>query len=103
MKKIFTDLYSGVTGSFKNSPDGYSSKKLTAFAIMVCVIVAHAKWWRTNDFTMLPTIIGLDFGFILALFGINVADKKVNGSTTTSLEQSADGNKTTLTDDHNVK
>lgn len=78
--KFLSDIYNGLIGSFKNSPDGFSSKKLTAFVITVCVIVAHVKWWKGNDFTLLPTIIGLDFGFILTLFGINVADKKFNPS-----------------------
>ena len=78
MKKILSDIYRGLSGSIENKPGGYSSKKLTALAITICIVAAHVKWWHGKDFTLLPTILGLDFGFILALFGINVTDKKLN-------------------------
>lgn len=78
MKQILKDIYKGFGSSFTNDPNGVSSKKIVAYSISFCVIMAHVKWWRMDDFTLLPTIIGLDFSFILALFGINVYDKMKN-------------------------
>ena len=74
MKKFLKDLYE----SLKNGPLGFSLKKVIAVTITFCIVAAHVKWWRGGDFTLLPTILGLDFGFLLTLLGINVADKKIN-------------------------
>lgn len=80
MKKIFSVLFSGLEGSMHNYPSGWSSKKLTALAITLCVIAAHVKWMATGDFSQLTTVLTIDFGFILTLYGINVTDKKLNSS-----------------------
>lgn len=82
MKKIFTDLYNGLGGSMHNKPEGWSSKKLTALSISVCVIAAHAKWIMLGDFSQLTTVLTIDFSFISVLYGINVTDKKINPSET---------------------
>ena len=97
MKKFIDNLFA----SLDNRASGFSGKKLTALALVVCVVAAHVKWLSYGNFDQLVTVLMTDYGFIAVLFGINTYDKKVNGSTTTSLEQSADGNKTVLKDDHN--
>lgn len=33
-----------VLASFENSPGGFSARKLTAFAFMLCVAWVHLKW-----------------------------------------------------------
>ncbi len=78
MKKVLSDIYNGFGSSFTNAPDGVSSKKIVAYGITFCVMMAHEKWWRSGDFSLLPTVLTLDFGFILTLMGINVYDKMKN-------------------------
>lgn len=78
MKKLFADIYHGIIGSMNNEPQGFSSKKLTALTIVVCVIAAHVKWMALGDFTQLTTVLTIDFSFISLLYGINVTDKKIN-------------------------
>ncbi len=87
MKKILSDIYKGIGSSFTNSPDGVSSKKIVAYAVSFCVVMAHEKWWMTKDFSLLPTILTLDFGFILTLFGINVYDKIKNQPDKTNTDE----------------
>ncbi len=84
--------------SFDNHSSGASSKKLTAFALVVCVLLAHISWLKNshahNDYSLLTTILTIDFAFISTLFGINIADKKLNGnsSVTTTAEVVKDEN-----------
>jgi hypothetical protein len=42
MKKFWEKI----SGSLDNSKNGFSSKKLSAFAVMACVLVAHAAWLK---------------------------------------------------------
>lgn len=78
MKKLFFELKLGLLGSLSNDTAGFSAKKLTGFAITVCVIIAHIKWFNMKDFTQLTTVLTIDYTFIATLFGINVVDKMKN-------------------------
>lgn len=78
MKKLLIEFKIGLLGSFTNAPGGFSSKKLTALAITICVIIAHVKWFNEKDFTQLTTVLTIDYSFIALLFGINVVDKLKN-------------------------
>jgi len=66
MREIFQNLKK----SFDGSNDGYSSRKLTAFAIVVMVIIAHIKWISLGNLTQLEMVLTIDYGFIAALFGM---------------------------------
>ena len=74
MKKIITDILK----SFNNQEGGYSGKKLSALAVMICIMAAHAKWIALGNFAQLEMVLTIDFTFICTMFGINVADKKIN-------------------------
>ena len=74
MKKIITDLLA----SFNNQEGGYSGKKLSVLAVMICIVAAHTKWIMLGNFTQLETVLTIDFTFICTMFGINVTDKKIN-------------------------
>jgi len=56
--------------SLENNTKGFSGRKLTAFAIVLCVVVAHVKWLSLGDFTLMSEIFLIDYGFIAALFGM---------------------------------
>lgn len=86
MKKLLFELKTGLLGSFTNAAGGFSSKKLTALAITICVIVAHVKWFNEKDFTQLTTVLTIDYSFIALLFGINVVDKFKNPNKDTPSE-----------------
>lgn len=67
--------------SLDNSNKGLSGKKLTAMALTYCVLKMHnyyCEWaFFKGDWSLFPIIVGADFGFLLALFGINEYGKKV--------------------------
>jgi len=70
------ELVSNLIKSFDNSGEGFGAKKLSAFALMVCIVVAHVKWIALADFSQLISVLTIDYGFIAILFGINSYDKK---------------------------
>lgn len=91
MEEKIIKLIKWFLSSFDNHSNGSSGKKLTIFSLVVCVVLAHASWLMNshahNNYELLPTVLGIDFGFISLLFGINVTDKKLNGnSIITSIE-----------------
>lgn len=49
---------------------GLSSRKLTAFVIILCVIAAHVKWLSLGDLSQLGEVFIIDYGFVAALFGM---------------------------------
>jgi hypothetical protein len=66
MKQILQKLID----SFDTTTKGFSSRKLTAFIIVSCVIAAHIKWLSIGDLTQLGEVFIIDYTFIAALFGM---------------------------------
>jgi hypothetical protein len=56
--------------SFDNTNAGFSSRKLTAFIIVACIVAAHIKWLSLGDFNQLESVFMIDYSFIAALFGM---------------------------------
>lgn len=67
-------LSQDIYNSFKNNVLGFSARKLSAFAIMVCVVAAHISWLKyafmQNKFELLPEILTIDYGFIAVCLGL---------------------------------
>jgi hypothetical protein len=61
--------------SFDTTTKGFSSRKLTAFIIISCVIAAHVKWLSLGDLTQLGEVFIIDYTFIAALFGMTTYQK----------------------------
>jgi hypothetical protein len=65
---------------FENSSTGYAAKKLTAFALMYCIVKLHNTFilalLADKHWDLFITLVATDFGFIAVLFGINEYDKK---------------------------
>ncbi len=59
-----------ILDSFKMGTSGLSSRKLTAFVIILCVIAAHVKWLSIGDLSQLGEVFIIDYGFVAALFGM---------------------------------
>jgi hypothetical protein len=59
-----------ILDSFKMGNAGFSSRKLTAFAVISCIVAAHVKWLSMGDLSMLGEVFIIDYGFVAALFGM---------------------------------
>ena len=59
-----------ILDSFKMGTTGFSSRKLTAFTIISCIVAAHVKWLCMGDFSLIGEVFLIDYGFVAALFGM---------------------------------
>ena len=59
-----------IIDSFKMGNAGFSSRKLTAFTIIACIVAAHVKWLCMGDFNLIGEVFLIDYGFVAALFGM---------------------------------
>lgn len=80
------EIFKGLLGSFNNSPDGASGKKLTAFfSTLICFITPIVLWtywaFTHNDWSLLTTILAIVSSFITLLFGINELGKTKDKNT----------------------
>lgn len=64
------DFIQKLIDSLENNTKGFSGRKLTAFAIVICVIAAHIKWLSLGDFSLMGEVFMIDYSFIAALFGM---------------------------------
>ena len=74
MKEKLSQIYNGIIGTFSNDTTGWSSKKITGFAI-TCVYISCHRYVSDKNLEMVLTI---DAGLITALFAVNVVDKYKN-------------------------
>jgi hypothetical protein len=59
-----------IIDSFKMGNAGYSSRKLTAFIVISCIVAAHVKWLSLGNLSQLGEVFIIDYGFVAALFGM---------------------------------
>ena len=59
-----------IVSSLDTHSKGLSARKLTAFAVMTCVIAAHAMWLYKGDLTNISEIFIVDYTFVAALLGL---------------------------------
>lgn len=70
--------------SIKDDTGKRSSRKLTAFAITICIVLCNLVWliyaYKQKDFSLLIALISADISFVLALLGMTSYSKnKTNG------------------------
>lgn len=70
MIEKLNQIWNGIMGSMDTTDKGFSSRKLTGFAIVACVISAHVKWLTLGELDNLEVVLTIDYGFIAALFGM---------------------------------
>lgn len=71
MKDIVSNLYNNFLGSLDNQKHkGFSGRKLSAFALIIVVIIVHVKWITLGDFSQLEMVLTIDYSFIAVLFGL---------------------------------
>lgn len=81
MKEIIDNLLN----SFSDNKVGYSSKRLTAFMLTVCIVAIHAKWILLGDFSQIEMVLTIDYSMIATLFGLTTY-QKIKENTTTKVE-----------------
>jgi hypothetical protein len=67
MKKIITEIYNGILGSLDNKDSGFSARKVSAFAVIVMVVILHVKWFKSDKWEYLAEVLFLDYSFVLVL------------------------------------
>jgi hypothetical protein len=70
MKKIFNEFYTGIIGSMDNTDKGFSARKVSAFAVIVMVLILHVKWFKSDKWEYLAEVLFLDYSFILVCLGL---------------------------------
>lgn len=70
MKEKLNQIWQGVMGSLDTTDKPFSGRKLTAYAIIACVIAAHVKWIVLGDLSNLEMVLTIDYGFVATLFGM---------------------------------
>jgi hypothetical protein len=74
------EIYQNILKSFNTKREGFSSRKLTAFVIILLVIIVHIKWITLGDLNDIGTVLTIDYGFVAALFGMTTYHSiKTNG------------------------
>lgn len=63
-------LIEWVKGAFEARNTGASARKLSAFVIILMVVITHVKWFRSDRWEYLTLVLGLDFTFILVCLGL---------------------------------
>lgn len=81
MKKIISQIYEGIIGSFDNKDNGFSARKISSFAVVMLVIVLHVKWFKADKWEYIAEILFLDYTFILVCLGLatwqNIKNKQI--------------------------
>ena len=76
LKKVLTN----VSGSLKDPITGrWSGKLLSAFAINGMIVLCHIVWLKyafmKDDFSLLIPIMGLDYAYLTAVYGLRTLEK----------------------------
>ena len=84
------EIINAITQTFKaGEGKGVSARKLSAFVLMLLVIIGHVKFWQSNQFVIyFVEVLLADFAMIAALFGLTTFDSHV--IRTTKKEQNID-------------
>lgn len=49
---------------------GFSARKMSAFVVILCVTIAHIKWFKSDRWEYLGEVLTLDFSFICVCLGL---------------------------------
>lgn len=70
MKEFLNKIWA----AFDTHSKGFSARKLTAFIIVMCIVVAHIAWlknaFQKDDFSLLEVVLVIDYSFVAALLGL---------------------------------
>ena len=81
MKELINKILSGLD----THSTGFSARKMSAFVVVCCIIVAHVKWIALGDFSQLTTVLTIDYAFIGTCLGMTTYESiKKNGNNPTN-------------------
>lgn len=64
-------LLNKIAGSFDtHSKDSFSARKLSAFVVMVMIVILHVKWFKSDKWEYIAEVLALDYTFILVCLGL---------------------------------
>lgn len=63
-------LIDWIKGAFEANNSGASARKLSAFVIILMVVITHIKWFKSSQWEYLTIVLGLDYTFILVCLGL---------------------------------
>jgi hypothetical protein len=66
MKEFINKIISALDTNTK----GFSARKLSAFIIVIMVVILHVKWFASDRWEFLGEVLALDFGFISVCLGM---------------------------------
>jgi hypothetical protein len=76
------EIFNNVISAFDTHTKGFSARKLAAFTIIVMIVIAHIKWFKSDHWEYLGEVLMLDFGFISVCLGMttweSITNKKNN-------------------------
>lgn len=64
------EIIDNILNSFNTKLSGYSGRKLSAFIIIILIILSHIKWFNDGNLNQLEMILTIDFGFVISMFGM---------------------------------
>lgn len=64
------DFINKILSALDTHSQGFSARKLSAFIIIIMVIVSHVKWFASDKWEYLGEVLALDFGFISVCLGL---------------------------------
>jgi len=67
MKDLFNKLIGALDTHSKNV---FSARKLSAFVVVILIVVIHVKWFKSDHWEYLEGVLALDFGFISLCLGM---------------------------------
>lgn len=53
-----------------HSKGSFSARKVSAFIVVLLVIIAHIKWFNSDRWEYLEGVLALDYGFIAVCLGL---------------------------------
>ncbi len=67
MKQLINKILGSLDTHSKNS---FSARKLSAFVVMVMIIILHVKWFKSDKWEYIAEVLALDYTFILVCLGL---------------------------------
>jgi hypothetical protein len=80
MEKL-KEILNNLLDSFKTNSNGFSARKISAFAIIVMVISLHIKWFNSDKWEYVGEILALDFAFVSVALGMTTYEAIKKNST----------------------
>ena len=77
---MIKDFINKVISALDNHSKGFSARKLSAFVIIIMVIICHIKWFKSDHWEYLAEVLALDFGFISVCLGMTTYEAIKNKS-----------------------